>query len=186
MLVEIETPQKRWQRESEAVQHSELTEAVEQINSWRAWFAQPHNQTAFLEEYLVPDYIASRHFTQEYILIHGSRSEFAGNRTREGQRAANMSGVEAQLMTFDRLLEIVDGWSARLGCVRREGAGFRAVAVPSVFRALGMTDTALAVTSGYEDVLGDSGMPPERQEEVRAELAERLEQATSPVRFRPF
>lgn len=185
MLVEIETPEKRWQRESKAVQHSELTEAIEQLNSWRSWFARPHNRTTFLEEYLVPDYLARRHFTQEYLLIHGSRSEFEGNPERERQRAASARGGDYQLMTFDRLLEIADGWSARFGSVRREGAGYRAIAVPKVFSPLGLTDTALSVTSQYEDVLAHSGMPMEQQATVRDELAERRQQATAPPRFRP-
>ncbi len=185
MLVEIETPAKRWQRASAAIQHSDLTGAVEQLNSWRAWFSQPHNRTAFLEEYLVPGYIARRHFTQEYLLIHGSRSEFEGDSERERQRAVSARGGDYQLMTFDRLLEIADSWSARFGCVRREGPGYRAIAAPKIFSPLGLTDTALSVTSGYEDVLADSGMSLERQEKVRAELAERHQQAIGQARFRP-
>lgn len=185
MLVEIETPEKRWQRESAAVQHSALTEAIEQLNSWRSWFERPHNRAAFLDEYLVPDHIARRHFSQEYLLIHGSREEFEGNPERERQRAASARGGDYQLMTFDRLLEIADSWSARFGCVHREGGGYRAVAVPSIFQVLGLTDSALAVTTGYEDVLADSGMPLEQQEKVRAELSERQGEATAEVRFRP-
>lgn len=185
MLVEIETPEKRWQRAGEALQHADLTQAIEQLNAWRAWFDRGTNRSVFLQEYMVPDDIARRHFSQEYILIHGSRSEFEGDLERERQRAAGIRGVDAQLMSFDRLLEIADSWSASFGCVHREGPGYRAIAVPSVFTLTGLTDSELLRTSGYEEAIAASDMSEERQEETLALLAERGQQATPPARFGP-
>jgi hypothetical protein len=185
MLIEIETPAKRWQRDGEAVQSAELTEPVEQLNAWRAWFSAPDNQAGFLREYLVPDYMARRHFTQHYLLIHGSRSEFEGNIVREAQRAASIRGTDYQRMSFDRLPEIVDSWSADLGCVRRREAGYQSIAVPSVFSPTSITDSALALTGGLEDAVAASPMDKDRREEILAELRERATAPTGPARFRP-
>jgi Domain of unknown function (DUF4263) len=185
MLVEIETPAKRWQRTSEPVQTADLTQALEQLNSWRAWFNDPIRAAGFLREYLAPDYIASRTFSQHYLLIYGSREEYQGDGVREGQRAASIRGDDFQLMSFDRLPEIVDGWSARFGCVRRQGSGYRAIAVPSIFSLQGVTDSALAITEGYEDAIAASPMAEPRRREVLEELAAHAESASGPARFYP-
>jgi hypothetical protein len=186
MLVEIETPAKRWQRTSDAVQHADLTQAIEQLNAWRSWFERPHNRAGFLDEYLVPDHIARRHFAQEYILVHGSRSEFEGDLVRERQRAASVRGSDFQLMTFDRLLEIADTWSASFACVRRQNAGYRVVAVPEVFTFTGLTGSALAVTTGYEEAIAaNKDIPRERRDELLAQLREQDQGELGPVRFRP-
>lgn len=185
VFIEIETPAKRWQQEQKPVQSAELTQALEQISSWRTWFNKPHNQSTFLDDYLVPDQLSSLQFSQRYILIHGSRSEYAGDIERTRQRASTLRGPDYEGMSFDRLLEVGSTWAARFGCVRREGSDYKAIAVPSIWSPGRIDNQAVQLTSGYEDVLAESGMPQDRREAVLEELAEIRAEEAEPPRYFP-
>ncbi|HST68175.1 MAG TPA: Shedu anti-phage system protein SduA domain-containing protein [Solirubrobacterales bacterium] len=185
VFVEIETPAKRWQQREKAVQSAELTQALEQINAWRAWFNRPQNQSVFLDDYLVPDLLTSRQFSQRYILVHGSRSEYASDVERERQRASSIRGADFEAMSFDRLLGLASTWASRFACVHREGSEFRAVAVPPIWKPGLVNPDGVQRTSGYEDVLVESGMPENRREAVLAELEEIRSRETSPPRYFP-
>jgi Domain of unknown function (DUF4263) len=185
VLVEIETPAKLWQRREQPVQSAELTQALEQIASWRAWFARGHNQSRFLDEFMLPDYLTGLQFRQHYLLIHGSRDEYSGDAERVRQRAASLRGSDYEGMSFDRLLELASTWAARFGCVRREGSGYRAIAVPPIWSPGVISDDGVRLTVSYEDVLEASGMPGARRASVIRELAEIRQVDDGPVRFFP-
>jgi hypothetical protein len=185
VMIEIETPAKRWQRAGEAVQSAELTQAFEQINAWRVWFNAPHNQSGFLEEYLVPDELRRLRFAQYYILVHGSRSEYEGDPERVRQRAAMLRTADFQGMSFDRLLELPDTWSTRLGCVRRRGPGFEAVAVPATWDPDYLVDRYVTAAAGYEEAVAASPMSEERRAHALEVLERLAEEAPRPVRFHP-
>jgi Domain of unknown function (DUF4263) len=90
VLVEIETPDKRWfirDGKRKGQLHGDLVHAKSQLDHWKAWFAQPENQTAFLKQYQVPDPLVHRDFVQQYVLVHGSPEEFAGRRDLQRLRA---------------------------------------------------------------------------------------------------
>lgn len=47
VLIEIERPDKRWFRSSDGVPHSDLTQAIDQISTWRDWFeSEPHRHSS--------------------------------------------------------------------------------------------------------------------------------------------
>jgi Domain of unknown function (DUF4263) len=184
MLVEIEVPAKRWQRK-DMNQHADLTQARGQLNHWRAWFAQPLNAASFLRDYLVSDDLVNgRNFRQHYVLVHGSRKEYASSLARTSVRANSINADET-LMSFDRLLDIGSVDHAYLGCVRRAGEGFEAVAVPPTWEPERLSERALQVTAGYPEAVARMGLAPETQ----ASLLTRLEDArgeTPPTgRWRP-
>ena len=76
VFVEIETPLKRWFTKG-GQQHAELTQALTQLASWRAWIGRGENMTMFLQRFEVPDTLY-RHRTirPQFVLIHGSQREF--------------------------------------------------------------------------------------------------------------
>ena len=100
IIVEIEKPAKRWQLGG-AGQAAELTQARDQLNSWRAWFSQPANSARFIEDYLVPDGLKDQRFRQHYVLIHGSRTEYQDDPTRIRLRSS-MAAEDESLMSFDQ------------------------------------------------------------------------------------
>ena len=185
VLVEIETPAKVWQHSGDAGQSAELTQAVEQLNSWRAWFAQPDHAAGFLRDYRLPSHYCDLTFTQHYVLIHGTRAEYEGNRVRAAQRAAGMTAADAVFMSFDRLLEIAPTRAARYGCVRIDENGYHAVAVPPIWSPSVLDEDALRASSDYECVLDASGMPPDRAARYANEIASRLAAVTPRFRYQP-
>lgn len=185
VLIEIETPAKPWQHEKDSGQSAKLTQAIGQIDSWRAWFAEPENAIGFLNEYRLPAHYRELSFVQHYILVHGSRAEYEGDRARSRRRAAATTAPDTSFMSFDRLPSIAPSRASRYGCVRIDEDGYHAVAVPPIWTSSVLDDDALRATSGYEQVLDSSGMPPERAAQSTAELHSRQSTLPSPFRFKP-
>lgn len=108
ILVEIEKPSKRWFRR-DGRPTSEFTQAHDQLNDWRSWFARDGNKALFRERFLfLSERYEDRPLEPQYVLIYGRESEFGigGGHTnpsglrykRDQQRRMNES-----FMTFDAL-----------------------------------------------------------------------------------
>ncbi|WP_237228807.1 Shedu anti-phage system protein SduA domain-containing protein [Rubinisphaera sp. JC750] len=102
VLIEIESPGKKWFTKT-GQQTAELTQAANQISSWKAWFADPLNTQTFERDYMVRGYSAlnNREFRQKYILVIGRRDDITDttlNRTRH-----HLQPVNETWMTYDRL-----------------------------------------------------------------------------------
>jgi hypothetical protein len=75
VLVEIEAPCKRWFTRADT-HTADLTQALDQIAQWKAWFAVPHNVEALKAFYgLDRDAWRGLSFKPAYLLIYGRRSE---------------------------------------------------------------------------------------------------------------
>lgn len=103
ILIEIETPWKRWFQDRKLVQHSDLTVALSQIAQWRSWFANGHNQVAFYEYYRIPRDLQDLTMSPRYVVVHGRRRE--ANASPASQRFRGNLGIkeDTRLLTFDRL-----------------------------------------------------------------------------------
>lgn len=108
ILIEIEKPSKRWFKK-DGRPTSDFTEARDQLNDWRSWFAREGNQSLFRETYLfLSEKYRDRPLEPQYVLIYGRESEFGlgGGHTnpeelrykRDQQRAK-----DEVFMTFDSL-----------------------------------------------------------------------------------
>ncbi|MGW7057758.1 Shedu anti-phage system protein SduA domain-containing protein [Streptomyces sp. NPDC054904] len=108
ILIEIEKPTKRWFRK-DGRPTGEFTEARDQLNDWRSWFAREGNQAHFRDTFLfLCDKYRDRPLEPQFLLIYGRESEFEiGGRhmnpeelryKRDQQRARDES-----FMTFDAL-----------------------------------------------------------------------------------
>ena len=183
MLIEIEKPSKRWQLK-DAGQSAQLTQARDQLNSWRAWFASPMNAAGFLDDYLVPDSLKDLRFRQHYVLIHGSRAEYLGDSTRTSLRAS-MAAEDETLMSFDRLAELAKAEYACYGCVVRRGGSFEAVAVPTTWSPQRLDGEALRLTSGYAEAVARSGLGTDEQASLLAQLEANSAEKPPIFRFRP-
>ncbi|MBT8226373.1 MAG: DUF4263 domain-containing protein [Dactylosporangium sp.] len=127
VLVEIETPHKRWFYGDRAEIHSDLTHAQGQLAEWRAWFKRGHNRSAFLDYFEIPRLFADRQIEPRFVLVHGRRADFEGNRRRQEKRA-ELSREGERLMSFDRLTPAKN--SILYSCVRKRQDGYRVLAVP--------------------------------------------------------
>ena len=86
ILVEIETPHKKWFYGDHAEIHSDLTHAQGQLAEWRAWFDRGQTH-AFLDDYDIPRELRKRRFSPRFVLIHGRRADYEGSERRLQKRA---------------------------------------------------------------------------------------------------
>lgn len=127
ILIEIETPAKRWFHGDRAEIHSDLTHAQGQLAEWRAWFKRGTNRAAFLDYYEIAAEIGHRLLEPRFVLIHGRRAEYERSRRRMEKRA-ELPREGERLMSFDRLTPAKHG--ELYSCVRKRQDGYTAVAVP--------------------------------------------------------
>lgn len=127
ILIEIETPHKKWFRGSRAEIHSDLTHAQGQLAEWRAWFNRGRNRTAFLEDYDIPRELRKRKLSPRFVLIHGRRADYEGSESRM-QKRAELPREDERLMSFDRLTAA--DYGELYSCVRKTQDGYQVVAVP--------------------------------------------------------
>lgn len=101
-LIEIEAPSKPWSTTTGQTS-AKLTQALDQLRSWKAWFENPLNRQSFMQLYDLPEWrIASRPLSFHYALIYGRRSEALANEDIARQRAY-LTQPDEFIMTYDRL-----------------------------------------------------------------------------------
>jgi hypothetical protein len=132
ILIEIETPAKKWFNKNEVVsQH--FVHSHDQILDWKAWFDVDANRSMFHEAYSIPDQLCrGRKLQPEYVLVAGSyEAEFRSN-PNLNQKRAPLARPNEVLATFDRLTPSWEG--ADLFTVRLGKNGYEAVAFLPTFR----------------------------------------------------
>lgn len=131
VLIEIETPSKRWFTQ-QGTQTAQLSQAIQQLASWRAWFESEANRLQFFERYDVDySFIRCRRFAPVYCLIYGRRSEFETNETLSRHRAS-LRPDWLEWMTYDRLRPLAGSQLAV--SVRVLMNGWHILAIPPTFR----------------------------------------------------
>lgn len=168
ILVEIETPRKRWFTAG-GVQHSDLVHALTQLASWRSWFNSPVNQQVFLEYYRIPaDLLQTRRLRPLYALIHGTRREFDDTPGLNHLRGS-LERPDELLMTFDRLSP--DEKAQNMMCVRLidnpTGRRYEAMTVPPTLTLGPLEAGYRSIVTGKEEAVGRNAlMGRERKEFV--------------------
>ncbi|MFJ8907530.1 Shedu anti-phage system protein SduA domain-containing protein [Streptomyces sp. NPDC102351] len=108
ILIEIEKPSKRWFR-NDGRPTSEFSEARDQLNDWRSWFAREGNQSIFRETFLlIGDKYRNRPLEPQYVLIYGRESEFkrGGGHMHPDElryKRDQQRSKDESFMTFDAL-----------------------------------------------------------------------------------
>lgn len=108
ILIEIEKPAKRWFRK-DGRPTSQFTEAHDQLNDWRAWFAREGNKSIFRQTFLLlKEKWEDRPLDPQFLLIYGRESEFQFGGGHENPRALRYKrdqqrGESESFMTFDSL-----------------------------------------------------------------------------------
>lgn len=121
VFVEIEKPQSRFFKGNSNEFHGDFSHALQQINQWRAWFAQG-NQMTFLSSVRaiqVPTHMAVTNPTyNKFVLVFGRRSEYAGNPTRRAL-VQSQEREDFKIITFDSLAEDLESKAELCIGVRR-------------------------------------------------------------------
>jgi hypothetical protein len=118
VFIEIESPKKQWFT-SLGQPTAELTQAANQINTWKTWFSDPANVIAFERDYGVRDYppLNNRIFRQEYILVIGRRDDISDPTLKKSR--SSLQRENETWMTYDRLAasqHFFDAVTVRLDC----------------------------------------------------------------------
>lgn len=167
ILIEIETPHKRWFYGERAEIHSGLTHAQGQLAEWRAWFNGGHNRTAFFDYYEIPSYIAKRALEPRYVLIYGRRSNFVHDRRRQEKRA-ELARADERLMSFDRITAAKHG--SLYSCIRKTQQGYRVIAVPPHVKIINNGDDYQHVKGWPEALDNCLDMADSRRNYLKSEL----------------
>jgi hypothetical protein len=130
-LIEIESPNKPWWTEKSEVPHHQFTQAWDQLEQWKTWFADPLNVQNFQRTYRLGWPVAGRPIKPRYWLIYGRRAE-ANRSDWLMQRRAAKGDDDMMAMTFDRLAPQAD--ASNFLCVKMDVDQYVAVTVPPTLR----------------------------------------------------
>lgn len=103
ILIEIETPWKRWWYQSEIAIHSDLTRAMSQVTQWKRWFNDGINHGKFHRYYRIERDLQDLTLAPRYVIIHGRRAEANRSPASISSRGSIPHDADTHLMTFDRL-----------------------------------------------------------------------------------
>lgn len=149
ILIEIEAPAKRWFRK-DMLPRKELTQAIGQVDSWRAWFNSPANVLQFRTLYGIDSWAPNHAFIPEYVLIYGRRSEFEEDEDLRKVRAS-MERPALRWLTYDGLYPHPEAWSYVTVAIRRQKP--IAVSFPPTFKIGPMNAPSLVRISNKEDAI---------------------------------
>jgi len=131
VLVEIEEPSKPWATES-GQQNAKLTQAINQIKDWKSWFKNPTNETRFIEDYRIPQFLTrKRSFEQRYILVYGRRSDPTLTE-KFNKKRIELQGENEIYMTYDRLFP--NQYYDQNLTVKLDDEGYKAISVPPTIK----------------------------------------------------
>lgn len=109
ILVELEKPNSKYFRDGTNDLHPDFTSGLNQIDKWRAWFANGDNHQYFTNRTLsfIRQPLFENPCSIKYVLVTGRREEFENN----GIRTALIRAKERddfKIMSFDSLLESIN------------------------------------------------------------------------------
>jgi Domain of unknown function (DUF4263) len=106
VLVEIERPNAKFFKGNSNDFDPRFSKALDQINTWKAWFLSPENTSYFANTTLglirVP--LGQNPLYPKFVLVYGRRSEYGNSRKRRNLIAAKESH-DLKILTFDSLVE---------------------------------------------------------------------------------
>ncbi|MBV7468778.1 Shedu immune nuclease family protein [Aeromonas sp. sif0611] len=111
VLVEIEKPSSKYFKANSTIFHTDFNVALQQINTWRAWFEDESNRNHFknntLQGFIEPAHMGRNPFNFKYVLVHGRREEYESNVQKtaliRGQQRSDFS-----IISFDSLAENIE------------------------------------------------------------------------------
>lgn len=107
VFIEIEKPSSSFFKGSTTKFHTDFHNALDQIDTWKAWFGSGQNKQAFLSSMSmvqVPAHMARNPTFNKYVLVFGRRDEYAGNEMRRRLVQAKEKD-DFKIISFDSLTE---------------------------------------------------------------------------------
>ncbi|MBN1295042.1 MAG: DUF4263 domain-containing protein [Candidatus Latescibacteria bacterium] len=131
VLIEIENTNKRWFTKK-GNQSAQLTQALNQIAEWKAWFSESRNVEAFKAFYgLDRESWYCRQFHPSYLLIYGRKKEANAN-TQLTTKRYFLQSDDVIIMTYDRLRPNQN--ASQLVSMKLNQNGYKALEVPPTIK----------------------------------------------------
>lgn len=102
VLIEIETPAKRWFTES-GRPRAEFTQARNQLTTWKQWLNRPENRLVFMRSYGIDIEYPGFEIRPQFVLVYGRRAEFDERPAVRGTRS-QQQGADEYHVSFDGLI----------------------------------------------------------------------------------
>ena len=149
VLIEIESPQKRWlagRRPRDLRPSADLTHALNQLRQWEQWLEKPANQDVLLESYGVPTDLAQAPHTTSTILADLRASDGESRGDRETAQLLQPRGFNVH--AYDNLHR-PNEWCKDYITVRSRGDGtYTAVHIPPTVSWIASSPESWRVVSG--------------------------------------
>lgn len=112
ILIEIEKPSKPWFNKNGSPT-AKFSQAKDQLDEWRSWFAQDSNPSIFRQKYMFEDLHLNRPLKPQFVLIYGRDVEFTwagGHSNPDGLRHKRESkrNSDETFMSFDSVIPRYD------------------------------------------------------------------------------
>lgn len=125
ILIEIEKPSKQFFNLN-GVQTAAYTQALSQLNDWRAWFERGNNKEVFRKMYLHTGQYEHRILRPQFLLIYGRSDEFVSGGKHKNADALRYKRDlslrhDEYVMTFDSLRPKFDHSSSVTVTVKSDG-----------------------------------------------------------------
>lgn len=108
VLVEIEKPSSKYFKSRSNEFHADFNMALQQINTWRAWFSEDANRSHFknnvLQGFIEPAHMGRNPFHFKYVLVHGRRAEYEKNQLKTSLISGQQRD-DFKIISFDSLAE---------------------------------------------------------------------------------
>lgn len=106
VLIEIEKPSSKYFIKNTDKFHKDFTDAIQQMNDWRAWIDTPANLESLkqnsLSSVLVPPAMRHNPLNVKYLLVHGRKSEYEDNQLRKS-KIRSLERDDFKIISYDNL-----------------------------------------------------------------------------------
>lgn len=122
VLIEIEKPHSRFFKDESNDFHADFSNALHQMNQWRAWLMVDANKTYFLHHTigsLMEGALSNNPCEFKFVLVHGRRGEFVNNSTRR-RLIHGTERPDFKVMSYDALLDSPQMDSLYVGVKKNE------------------------------------------------------------------
>jgi hypothetical protein len=106
VFIEIEKPSSKFFKDKTNEFHGDFNQALQQINSWKAWFKNNGNRSGFIDGIIniIRTPLEENPCHMKYVLVHGRRAEYEGNALRTNL-ISSQGSEDFKIVSFDSLLE---------------------------------------------------------------------------------
>lgn len=152
IIIEIEKPEKLIFTKAN-VQSADFTQALNQINEWKAILSDDINRQLFYNTFNLSERERKKVFSPQFGLIFGRRAEFENNQDLTRLRAY-LATESVHLISYDRIHEMGPEYKAQnLFCCKCSNGNYNVITIPPTFRYEPLNAEGLMLVDGFVEAI---------------------------------